>query len=177
MARALASGSAKTARLALGRPSSLLVQSRLRAPSSTWPTSLTRTLRPSAVGAEDDVLELLRLGQPAEGGDGELERLAGCGRRLLAEVAGRHLHVLLADGVGHVAGGQVQRRQPLGVDPEAHAVVLLAELEHVADAVHAGELVLDLDGGVVAEVELVVAAVGRVDADDHAGCPGCACAW
>ena len=47
-----------------------------------------------------------------------------------------------------------------------HAVVLLAELLAVADAVHAGDLVLDLDGGEVAQVELVVAAVGRVDGDD-----------
>src|SRR5258707_13066008 len=42
----LASGRAKTARLALGRPSSVLVESRLRGPSVTLPTSLTRTFRP-----------------------------------------------------------------------------------------------------------------------------------
>ena len=89
----------------------------------------------------------LGIGQSAQGGDGELERLPGRSR-LLAEMAGGHLHVLLADGVGHVGGGQVQRRQPLRIDPEAHAVVLLAELLAVADAVHAGQLVLDLDGGV-----------------------------
>ena len=96
---------------------------------------------------------------------------------LLADLAGRDLHVLLADGVDHVAGRQVQRGQLVGIDPDAHAVVLLAEQEHVADAVHAGHFVLDLDGGVVAEVELVVAAVGRVEADDQQDVGRCACGW
>ena len=56
----------------------------------------------------------------------------------------------------HVAGRQVPRRQLVRVEPDAHAVVLLAEDEHVADAVHAGQRVLELDGGVIAQVELVV---------------------
>ena len=63
---------------------------------------------------------------------------------------------------------RLQRRQPVGVDPDAHAVILLAEQEHVADAVHAGDFVLELDGGVVAEVELVVAVLsGEIEADDE----------
>ena len=43
------------------------------------------------------------------------------------------------------------------VEPDAHAVVVRAEEAHVADARQAGQGVLDLDGGVVAQVELVVA--------------------
>ena len=167
VARALASGSGEDGEAGVGPAVDACWSSPgCWAPSSAWPTSLMRTLRPSGVGAEDDVVEL----RPAfdsrpSGGDGELERLAGAGR-LLADVAGGHLPVLLAQGVGHVAGGHVQRRQPVRVDPDPHAVVLLAELLTVADAVHAGHLVLDLDGGEVAQVELVVAAVGRVDGDD-----------
>ena len=43
----------------------------------------------------------LRLDQPAEGVDRELELLPPRDR-LLADLPGRHLHVLLADGVDHV---------------------------------------------------------------------------
>ena len=56
----------------------------------------------------------------------------------------------------HVAGRQVPRLQLVRVQPDAHAVVLLAEDEHVADALQPGQRVLELDGGVVAQVELVV---------------------
>ena len=157
---------AKMARLALSWPSSLLVESIVLGAQLDAADVLDADLPAVGAAAEDDVAELLRRVEPAERGDGELERPAGRAGRL-ADLAGRHLHVLLADGLGHVAGRQVQRRQPVGVDPDAHAVVVLAELPHVADAVHAGDLVLDLDGGEVAEVELVVAVVRRVDADDQ----------
>ena len=53
-------------------------------------------------------------------------------------------------------GGQVARRQLLRVEPDPHAVVALAEVGDVADAVEPGQLVLDLDRGVVAQVEVVV---------------------
>ena len=89
------------------------------------------------------------------------------GDRRLADLAGGDLGVLLADGRDHVAGRHVPRGQLLRVDPDPHAVVALAEQEHVADARHAGQLVLDLHQGVVAQVELVVAAVGRVERDAH----------
>jgi len=53
-------------------------------------------------------------------------------------------------------GGHLPRRQLLGVQPDAHAVVARAEEDHVADALDAGQGVLDLDGRVVAQVQLVV---------------------
>ena len=43
-----------------------------------------------------------------------------------------------------------------------HAVVALPEQQHVADARHARQLVPDLHQRVIAQIELVVAAVGRV---------------
>ena len=60
--------------------------------------------------AQDDVAELLRLGQPAQGVNGQLEWLAGRCRRL-TEMADRELHVLFADRSQHVAGREVQRGQ------------------------------------------------------------------
>src|SRR5258708_362432 len=134
-------------------PSILLLTSIVRAPRSMWPTSRMRTWRPSS--------PLLRM---------MFANSSGSDRRPRAwtvDLAGGHLHVLFAYGGDHVAGREVERGQLVGPNPDAHAVVLLAENADVADAVHAGDLVLDLDGGVVADVELVVAVVGRVDADDE----------
>ena len=70
----------------------------------------------------------------------------------------------------HVAGRQVARGQLGRIDPDAHAVIALAEQEDVADAVDAGQLVLDLHQGVVAQVELVVAAVVASERDAHREC-------
>ena len=49
----------------------------------------------------------------------------------------------------------------LRVEPGADAVVALAEVVDVGDPVQPEQLVLDVDRGVVAQVDVVVAAVGR----------------
>ena len=54
--------------------------------------------------------------------DGELKIVARR-NRWLADGAGRDLQVLFADGAHDVAGGEVARGKPLGVEPDAHRVV------------------------------------------------------
>ena len=109
------------------------------------------------IGLEDHVAELLGIGEPAQRGHGVLEDLA-VGHRRLADLAGGDLDVLLlrsrADDVGR---GQVAERHLLGVEPDPHAVVALAEVGDVADALQPGQLVVELDRGVVAQVEVVAA--------------------
>ena len=121
---------------------------------------------PLGVGLEDHLGELLGIGEPAQGRDRELEGLAG-GDRRLAELAGRDLDVLLLDRADHVRGGQVAERHLLRVEPDPHAVVALADVGDVADAVEPGQLVAKLDRRVVAQVEVVLGAVGREHVDDH----------
>src|SRR5262249_30606588 len=113
---------------------------------------------------DNDVPELLVRGQPALGVQDELIGLPA-GHRLLADVAGGHIDVLVPDGLDHLAGCQVQRRQLLRVEPDAHAVLPLAEERHQADAGQARQLVEDVDLGVVAQAERVPAAVGRDEVD------------
>ena len=115
---------------------------------------------------EDDVAELHRIDQPAERVDGQLELLAE-GNRLLADLAGRDLQVLLADGGHDVVGGQSDGGQFLRIEPGPHAVIAFAEIGHVGDAGQAAQFVLDLDRGVIAEEDAVVAMVGRNEVDDH----------
>ena len=76
------------------------------------------------------------------------------------DLAGGHLKVLLADGRDDVASGHVALGQLVGVEPDPHAVIALAEHGHFADARQPRHLVANVHVGVVAQVELVVAAVG-----------------
>ena len=88
-------------------------------PSSSRATSRSRTTPavgrswPCRTDLDDDVAELLRLDQPAQRADRQLELLARRDR-LLADLPGGHLDVLLADGRDHVAGGQVREASFFG---------------------------------------------------------------
>ena len=117
-------------------------------------------------GLDDDVGELLRVDEPAQGVDRQLELLA-LGHRLLADLPGGHLDVLLGDGRDHVHGAEVQRRHLVGVEPDPQAVVALAEVGDAGDAGEPAQLVLDVDRRVVAQEQVVVAAVGRDQVHDH----------
>ena len=120
-----------------------------------------------AVGprAEDDVLELGRRREAPARGDGVLELLPGQ-RRRLADLSGRGLEVLLPHRVGHVAGGEPEAGESVGVQPEPHAVVPPVEHGHLPHAGHPRQHVHHLERGVVRQVELVAAPVGRGQGDD-----------
>ena len=115
---------------------------------------------------DDDVAELFHVDQPSERIDGQLELLARR-NRLLADLPGGDLQVLLADGRHHVVGAQIQRGQFVRVQPDPHAVVPLAHVSHIGHALEPSQFVLDLDRGVIAQIDVVVAPVRRNQVDDH----------
>ena len=78
--------------------------------------SLMRTTPPSAVGADDDVLELLDRRHAALGGDVELESDLVEQRRG-ADQADRRLHVLRLDRLDDIVGGDVEARHAVEVEP------------------------------------------------------------
>ena len=114
----------------------------------------------------DDVPELVLVDEPALCVDQELE-VRGAGRGRGAELAGRDLHVLLADLAHDVARREVKRGDLLGIEPDAHRVVAGAEHARVADAVDSRELVADVQRRVVGEVEHVVTLVRRGEVHDQ----------
>ena len=119
----------------------------------------------SALGrTNNDILELFRLGQPAERRKGDLQQAARAGR-WIADLPGRNLQVLLAQRVDHVAHGQISHGHFVRVDPHSHAVIALAEHQHFADARQTREFVANAHQRVIAQIKLVVAAFGRVEAD------------
>ena len=96
--------------------------------------------------------------------DGDQE-IAAALDRFGAKLAGRDLDVLILHRANHIARGQAARGDLVRIDPNAHRVVPAAEQSYLADAGQACEFVLDLDVGVVAQVERIVAAVRRVRRD------------
>ena len=88
-------------------------------------------------------------------------------RRRRAEDTRRHLHVLLTNRADNVARGELTRGEAIWIEPDAHAE--LAGAEHLCAAYtwNARELVLHAQVGVVGEIEVVVALVGRDEVDDH----------
>ena len=114
---------------------------------------------------DDDVLELLDLVQPPGHVQRELEALAR-GRGRHAQLAGRDLEVLLLDGADDVARVEPEGLEHLGVQPDPHAVLARAEDGHVAHARQPRDDVAQVDPGIVAQEQTVVAAVGGVEVDD-----------
>ena len=115
---------------------------------------------------DDDIAEFVRIGETAE----RLHRNLECARlvdRRLVEHAGGDLHVLPLQRGHHVARGQAERLQAVGIEPDAHRVVAAAEHGDRADAVDAGQRVRDLERGVVGDEQRVARLVRRIEMHDH----------
>ena len=115
---------------------------------------------------DDDVAELLGIGQPAERLHRDLERA-----RL---VTGGWLRMPEATWMfcacsawRDVVGGHAERLQAVGVEPDPHRIVAAAEHDDRADALDPGQRVLDLKRGVVGDEQLVARFVGRQHVHDH----------
>ena len=113
---------------------------------------------PGPAGLDDDPLELLRVGQPAEGGDGHLERAGRTGSaagRPARPRPGRSAarRAAITSSVVSCAGRELVR-----VEPDPHGVRPDAADHHVADPVHPAQLVAQPEGGVVRQEQPVVRA-------------------
>ena len=127
------------------------------APSSTRATSRTRVDAAVGVGLDDDVAELLGVGEPAQRLDVELEGAGLRHRRLVDRRRRRPARSAPRSAATTSPAVRLRDGELLRIEPDAHRIVARAEDGDVADAVEAREHVLDLQRGVVAEVELVAA--------------------
>ena len=128
------------------------ISTRATSPSRvTTPPSRLMTIWPNCSGSLQAALDI----------DGQLQlALAAIGRAV--DDAGRDLDILAAHGVDHVVGGHAALGDLLRVEPEAHGVIAAAEQLHIAHALDLGQLVLDVQHRVIAQIQHVIAAVGRV---------------
>ena len=106
------------------------------------------------------------IGEPALELDRVLEVDAGR-RRRHADLAGGNLLALLLQRRHDVLGVEAARFQLFRIEPDAHRILAGAEHIDVADAGKPRQLVLEIDGGVVGEIEAVVAVVGRGQSDEQ----------
>ncbi len=111
------------------------------------------------IGAHDDVLEFAHIGKAALGGDRVHQLLVAAVRRL-PDLAGGELRVLLGDRARQVAGRQPQLRQAVGLDPDAHRVILGAEDLHVGRAGDALQCVEHVQRDVIRDEQIAAAAIG-----------------
>ena len=116
--------------------------------------------------ANDDVLELFFGHQTALGIDRQLEA-GGIRGRGCTQGAGSHLTVLLADRVDHIGGRQIARSGLVRIEPHPQRVIAHAEQLHVANPAEAGQFILDVEDGVVGQVQHVVALVRRGQVHNH----------
>ena len=112
------------------------------------------------LGAQQDVFELPHFAQAALRGDG-VDHLLRATRGRLPHFAGGELRVLLVDGARDVARGELELRQPIGPQPDAHGPVLGTEDLHIGRAGHALQAVEHVQRDVVADRQVVAAAIGR----------------
>ncbi len=117
-------------------------------------------------GLDDDVLKLVDIGEPALQFDGVLEVDAGR-RRRHADLTGGHFLALLLQRRHDVLRVQAARFELLRIEPDAHRILAGAEHVDVADPGQSRQFVLEIDGGVIGEIEAVVAAVRRRQGDEQ----------
>ena len=117
-------------------------------------------------GLDDDVLVLLDVAEPALQLDGVLEVDAGR-RRRHADLAGRHFLALLLQRRHDVLRVEAARFELFRIEPDPHRILAGAEHIDVADAGQPRQLVPKIDGGVIGEIEAVVAVVRRRQGDEQ----------
>ncbi len=113
-----------------------------------------------------DRAELVGIVEPAERLHRDLERARMRDRRLI-EHAGSDLDVLRLQRVGHVACGQAQRLQTVGIEPHPHRIIAAAEYGDRTYAVDPGQRIGDFERGVVGDEQCVARFVGRIKVHDH----------
>ena len=117
-------------------------------------------------GLDDDVLILIDVAEPALQFDGVLEVDAGR-RRRHADLTGGHVLALPLQRRHDVLRVQAARFELLRIEPDPHRILTGAEHVDVADPGKSRQLVPEIDGGVIGEVEAVVAVVRRRQRDEQ----------
>ena len=108
--------------------------------------------RAVGIALEDDVVELRRFRQAADGADADLKLLAGRSG-LRTDLSSGDLDVLLGESIDHIVGGEGAPCQAHGIEPQAHGVFALAEDDDIGDAGNALQAVADVNIEVVADEE------------------------
>ncbi|KQP28159.1 hypothetical protein ASF27_05930 [Methylobacterium sp. Leaf102] len=116
--------------------------------------------------ADDEILEFLRLPEPALHGDRGLERPAG-GRGRLREHAAGDLDVLRAERVHDLHRGHAHLRDLVRIKPYPHGVFARAHRLNAADGGQPAQHRHDALKRIVRQIELIPAPIGRNELHDE----------
>ena len=117
------------------------------------------------IGLHDDIAKLLGSLKARLGGNRRVEHLA-VRLRKPADFTRGHFGILVLDRGDHVAGNQPEARQLVRIEPDPHRIGR-AEHVDVADAGYARQLILDVRGQPVGNIEVGAAVGGVTDRHDH----------
>ena len=89
----------------------------------------------------------------------------------LPNLAGGDLQILLANRIDDIFRINISSRHSVGIQPDPHAVVAFSQKQNVADTWQSRQDILDIDGGVIAHVDVIVFPGGgyEVDREQHIG--------
>ena len=121
----------------------------------------------AAVGrvAQDQILEVFRVAQSALQHHGEGELLAG-GRWGATDLPHRHQAILAAQGLHHIAGGELVGGEAHRIEPEAKGQLAITEIlqfahpRHPADSI--GEILIQQAADGFEAVELIGIFAGKI---------------
>ncbi len=118
------------------------------------------------IGAHDDLAELFRVAQAADGVDLHFEGRAG-GRGRLPDLAGGDLDVLFLDRVLYIDSGDAEIGELVRIEPYPHRITPLAEDLDVSNARQPLQRINDSEIGVIRQRHRIDGVVGRRQIDDQ----------
>ena len=74
---------------------------------------------------------------------------------------------MLLDGLDDVSGSQVEGFEPVGIQPDAHAVILGTEDRYISHAFDTQQFILDPQYDVIVDKQAIVAIFRRAYGDKH----------
>ena len=116
------------------------------------------------IGAQDYGRELFRTRQPSLRLYVYLDLLLAPDRGR-ANPAERGLNILAPHRRYDVVGCHIELGEAVGVEPDAQGIVERTKQLRLADAPYARQRIDHIDGGIVAQVDLVIGVIWRVDID------------
>ena len=122
--------------------------------------------RAIGVCAQDDVIKLFAFRETAQCGHRELKNLIFRSRGL-TNLARCDLNVLLFNRLDHILRSQTTDCQALRIEPDSHAVIPLPQKGDVPHTGQSGKFIPQLNGRVIAEIEVVPTIIGRKQIHDH----------
>ena len=111
------------------------------------------------VGRNDYVFKIPDVVKQPLSGQRQNQRRISVARRG-ADLADRCLNILRGNSVDDIRTAQAQRRKPVAVEPNAHAVLRSVD-GNVTDTVNTGQRILNVGIGEVAEVKVIIGVVRR----------------